>query len=125
MPKPKPFRAHLGEYEGSPIVGSSIKLTGGGTGLNDSLTVDARRFKRNELVAVLVRGRIKNVGYSDASRDLPEYCIEVGTLDVVEGMVIELPIAEEMLRANGERVAKARANADGQPSLEDALDDED
>lgn len=115
--KPKPVRRVIGDYEGSDIVGSAIKLTGGGTGLNDGLTLDGKRFIRNERVAVLVEGRIKNVGYGDADKDEQDECIEIGTLQIEQGRIVSPSIAADMLREENERVAKLRDDMNGTPSM--------
>lgn len=121
--KDQPLRRVIGYQDDDPIVGSSLKLVGQGTGLSDALTVDGRRFHREEMVSVLVRGSIKEVGYGDAGTNVPEECIEIGRLRITDGIIVDPELADSMIRAEAERIAQAKSEMDGaQASLLDALD---
>ena len=110
----------IGEYEGRPVTGTSVRLTGSGDGLSEPLVVAGRTFQLDEEVTFIVRGKVRAVNHKHAAKE-GEDLVRVHTIPVEDLVYVEDNVGSKLIAAQREAVLRAKEKVLGVQRLDDAL----
>lgn len=109
----------LGEFEGSPVLGSAIAVRKAGDGLSEALKLDPIVLHQREKVYVVLEcevGPIKFVPVKDTDGVRRVQDLIAGTATIMDA-----PVVKEAIEAQADRIQHAKDQAAGKATFDDGL----
>lgn len=113
----------LGEFEGSPVLGTAIEIPNAGGGLRDALGIEPRVFHKGQRVMVLLECEMVKPSFPPVKDS--QGVTRVHTLKAIGATIVDGDVFTEALSAQAEKIRLANEAAQGIHGLpfDDALDD--
>ena len=97
----------LPDFEGRPVIGVGIEIPGAGGGLRDALTIDPQVFHYDDVVHVVVKGKVGKLRF-DPVKDAGQAVRRIHVLDVVDAAIVSGDEVAAMLEAQAAAIEEAR-----------------
>lgn len=113
----------LGEFEGSPVLGTAIEIPNAGGGLRDALGIEPRVLHKGQRVMVLLECEMVKPSFPPVKDS--QGVTRVHTLKAIGATIVDGDVFTEALSAQAEKIRLANEAAQGIHGLpfDDALDD--
>lgn len=108
--------ANLGEFEGSKVTTSTVKVTNAGDGLSQAMKIEPVAYKRHERLVLVLDCVVTDVTFGDG--DMPDAATRIHKLKAGTAIVVERDLVAAMLDEQAERIKQAKEDAAGILTLE-------
>lgn len=115
-------RVSLAPFDGMDVLRTTIAVTNAGDGLSDALKVDPQEFHLGDEVFVVLRCEVAKVQFvpiKDTDALSRVHVLKAGDATIIEGDLVE-----DHLRAQAERILRAKEEAAGVSRLQFGDDDD-
>jgi hypothetical protein len=103
--------ANLGDFEGSRVTTSTVKVTNAGDGLSQAMRIEPVAFKRHERLVLVLDCIVDKVTFADG--DMSGESTRVHVLKAGTAIVVERDLVAAMLDEQAERIKQAKEDAAG------------
>lgn len=103
--------SHLGDFEGQPVVGTTVVIRNTGDGLSEAMKVEPTMLHAGDTVHVVLECTVVDVGFPPQDRDQPggprvrRHVLKAGTATFVDGELVAEALAEQERRIEAHREA--------------------
>lgn len=106
----------LPEFEGIDVTGSAVRVTNAGDGLSDAMTIGKKALHIDDEVFYVLRGKVTQVNHRADPKDGD--LTRVHTVKAEQITEIDEDTARKMLAAAADALARAKAEIEGQLTLD-------
>lgn len=102
----------LPDFEGHPVIGTTIKVTRAGDGLSKSLAVDPVVLHHGGRHVVMMEVEVVDIQFPRVKDD-PNNVIRKAVLEASTALIVDTDLAREMVAAHRAKLARAHDEASG------------
>jgi hypothetical protein len=112
--------SQLSQFDGKPVVRTTIAVTNAGDGLSDALGIDPQEFHHGDTVYVVLECVVSKVAHVPIDKDTPGILVRQHTLRAGTGTIVDESVVAEQVRLQAEKIETARRHAKGEFTLDEA-----
>lgn len=126
----------LGEFEGRPVIASTVKLTKAGDGLSAALQIDPVRYAVGERVFIVIEAEVGAVAHAPVKGAettlMRSHVLRTETATMVDGELVQTVLDEQRAKIEAAELERLRAREEAagvqrlrgtEPWSDDELDD--
>lgn len=110
----------LTQFDGRPVVRTTISVTNAGDGLSQALGIDPQEFHHGEIVYVVLECEVSKVTHVPVDKETPDVLVRQHTLRAGTGTIVDGSIVVDHIEAQAAEIDAAQRHARGEFTLDEA-----